>query len=212
MSIPDSFQKELIANLATIAGAMNALIKSPDATVHFDMLAGALWWSDERPASGEIGNSDCLQVLFRYRTSVIINEPEAEYLPYWLAAKSMFPKWPGFDDERCRPDERLATLYRRSQAKGLLSLDLLDITCRLEKEFHGLVPSKAIERHADMNDPPDIRVGELYELTCRCVRFAGMELPADAWDRVRRCVSESLAVDLATVTKECWLVRDLHAG
>ncbi|HEY5316070.1 MAG TPA: hypothetical protein VIK18_26315 [Pirellulales bacterium] len=202
----------LIAMLSTIAGAMNSLTKAPDAVIHYDMLAGALWWSDERPASGQIGNSDCLRVVFRYRTSVIIGEPESQYLPYWLAAENEFPKWPGFAVERCRPNEGLAALYRRSEAKGLLSLDLMDINCRLEKEFQGMVPWRIIEKHADQNEPPDITVGELYELTCRCIRLAGKTAPADAWERVRHSVSESLAVALDLVTKESWLVRDLGAG
>jgi hypothetical protein len=211
MPVPASLQTELIKKLAAIAGAMNALSKSPDATMHYDMLAGALWWSDERPASSQIGNSDCLRVLFRYRTSVIINETEAEYLPYWLAAEKEFPKWPGFDPERCRPDDDLAALYRRSNAEGLLSLHLADIVCRLKNEFRGMVPWKIIEKHVAQNEPPDISMGELYDLTCRCVGLAGHEIPADAWDRVRRCVSESLAIAPDMVTKESWLVRDLRA-
>lgn len=212
MTLPAALQDELIAKLATIAKVMNALTKSPDAVVHYDMLAGALWWSDERPAPDQLDDSDCLRPVFRYRTSEIISEPEPEYLPFWLAAKNAFPKWPGFDPERCKPDDNLAALYRRSEAKGLLSLDLADVVFRLEKQFQGMVPWKLFEKHVDQNEPPDITVGELFDLTCRCVRLAGEEIPADAWDRVRQCVSESLAIAPVVVTKESWLVRDLRAG
>jgi hypothetical protein len=212
MPTPVNLPDELIAKLDTIAGAMNALVKSSEATIQYDMLAGALWWSDERPAIGQIEDSDCLRPVFRYRTSLIISEPEPAYLPYWLAARKAFPQWPGFDLERCRPDESLVALYRRSSARALLSLDLADILCRLDKEFHGMVPWKIIEKHVDKNDPPDITAGELSDLTCRCIRLAGREIPPDAWERVRKTVSESLVVAPEIVMKESWLVRDLHAG
>jgi hypothetical protein len=205
-------QDEVIAKLATIAKVMNTLTKSPDATISYDMLADALWWSDELPAIGTIPGDGCLRPVVHYRTSVIINKPVPECLPYWLAAKMKFPNWPGFDTERCKPDEELAALYRKSKTKGLLSLNLIDIICRLEKQFQGMVPSKIIEKHAYQNEPPDITAGELCDLTCRCIRLAGMEIPADAWERVRGTVAESLAIAPDLVKKDSWLVRDLSAG
>jgi hypothetical protein len=69
-----------------------------------------------------------------------------------------------------------------------------------------------IEKHVDRNDPPDITVGEIHDLTCRCARLAGKDVPADSWDRVRRSVSDSLGVSPELVTKESSLMRDLRAG
>lgn len=203
-------KEQLLAEIVAIAKQMNSLPKSSEATVSYDLLADGLWWSDERiPHSG---SSDSLRVLLRYRTSLIIGEPEDRYLTFWSAAKQAFPNWPGFDPERCGADEGLATIYHKSKKIGMLSLDLMDIVCRLEKAFNGKVPAKIIEKHAYRNDPPDIAVGELYDLTCRCIRMSGSETPPDAWERLRDCVAASLGIDTDSIFRESRLVSDLGAG
>lgn len=57
---------EIAARLAAISGAMNSLTKSADATVQYDMLSGALWWSDERAASGIVDDIEILRHLLHY--------------------------------------------------------------------------------------------------------------------------------------------------
>ena len=203
---------ELIARLATIAGAMNGMTKSADAELHFDLLAGALWWSDERPKFQEAEDHRCLHPVFRFRTTLILDSPEMRFLPYWEEAQRQFPKWPGFATERCSPNDDLAELYRQRNAVGLLSLDLMDIMCRLKKEFVADFPSKMIEKHAYEGTPPDIQAGDIYKLICRAMRLSGNPLPTDAWEHVRGCIANSLGRPAESITDASWLVKDLGAG
>ena len=69
-----------------IADRMNALDFSERADVHYDMLADAIWWSDERPDFDSPEDQWCLQRLFRYRTSLILGRPEPDHeLDCWSA-------------------------------------------------------------------------------------------------------------------------------
>jgi hypothetical protein len=205
-------EAQWIAELGQIAAAMNALPRSANATVAYDLLADALWWSDERPTNSKIAGAGCLRLVFNYRTGLIIDAPKPEFLCYWLAAKKEFPNWPGFDPGRCSGNPQLAAVYRRSAAESLFSLRLAAIGCHLQDEFEGMLPAKVIEKHAHQNEPIDIRAGELYDLTCRAARLAGRQVPSDAWDRVRRSIADGLGVAPELVTKESWLARDLGAS
>jgi hypothetical protein len=207
MSDDDAHRREMFAQLDAIAPDLNRLVKDPNAAIHYDMFSGGLWWSDERLASGAC--TDVLRYLLYYRSKLVDGSAEPGHPEFWLTAKEKFPSWPGFADERCGRDEALAAFQERSGRRALFSIDLTDIIFRLEKEFQGMVPSKIIERHAYGLDPPDISVGELHDLTCRCMRLAGKEVPVDAWERVRKCVSESLGVEQDRISKESCLTRDL---
>lgn len=190
----------------------NALAKSADATVNYCMLAGALYWSDELPPS----SSDDSRLLFRslvnYRTGMIIGEPKTAGLPFWLWAKEAFPNWPGFDAERCKPDETLAAFYRQSDITAMFSFDLEEVFCALEEQFNEMVPRRIIQKRAERTTPPDITAGEIYELVCRCQSLARIEIPADAWQRVRDSVSEAFNISPELVTKASRLGQDLGAG
>jgi len=202
----------MFSRLATIAEAMNGMKKSSDAEIHYDMLAGALWWSDERPDFPQAEDHWCLRPVFRFRTTLILELPEMQFLPYWEEARKQFPKWPGFAVERCSPSVELAELYEQKSALGLLSLDLSDIMCRLKKDFGAGVPSKMIEKHAYERTQPDIQAGDIFNLICRAIRLSGNSLPTDAWDRVRACIAESLGRPAESITETSWLVKDLGAG
>jgi hypothetical protein len=190
----------------------NALAKSGDATLDYCMLSDALCWSDELPPGSASDTLYLFRCLVNYRTKLIIGEPNAAGLPFWLWAKGAFPNWPGFDGDRCRPDETLAGFYRRSEATAMFSFDLEEVFCALEEQFNEMVPRRVIKKRAERTTPPDITAGEIYELVYRCQSLARKEIPADAWQRVRDSVSEALNVSPELVTKASQLGCDLGAG
>ena len=203
---------EWFENLATIASEFNALTKSADAKLQYDLFADAISWSDELP-SGASGDSLYLfRSLVHYRTGLIINEPKPAGHPFWLSAKEAFPNWPGFDEDRCRPDEKLADFYRRAGAEAIFPIELEAIFSLLDDQFDKMVPRRVIEKRAARATPPDITAGEVHELVCRCLRLAQKDIPADAWQRVRDCITEGLNIGPDLVTKRSWLRRDLGAG
>lgn len=140
-------KEELLAEIVAGATRMNALSKSLEATVEYDLLADGLWWSDERPKYGDdaISATNVLRCLFHYRTGLITSAPTSQFLELWEAARGWWPDWPGFSPERCRADDVLTTLHKRMKARGHLSVDLFDIIYRLRGEVGGLVPGKLIE-------------------------------------------------------------------
>jgi hypothetical protein len=66
------------------------------------------------------------------------------------------------------------------------------------------------------NDPPDIRVGDLFDFIRGEVQRSGvldLDLDADAlWPIYQRAISDSLGIDLEEVTKDKGLIHDLGAG
>lgn len=203
---------ELTEKFAAVVKEFDALAKSADARLRYCILADALWWSDEMPP----GVSDDTLYLFRslvnYRTKLIIGEPNAAGLPFWLWTKGAFPNWPGFDGDRCKPDETLAAIYRRSSVTGMFPFDLEEIFCALDERFEKTVPRHVIEKRARRTTPPDITAGEIYDLLCRCLSLARKEIRSDAWQGVRDSVSEALKISPELVTKGSWLRQDLGAG
>ena len=175
-------QDEWIAKLAAIAGALNALVKSPGADIRYDLFGGAIFWSDERPEA-PLEEADCLKLVLRYRTTLIEGNPDPNLRVYWDAGQELFPDWPGFTPERCSVNEKLAEFGRKSSDQGILSIKLLDIVYRLGQEFSAPVSFKAIEKRMDRTDPPDITIREIHDILCRCVRLSGRKLPDDAWER-----------------------------
>ena len=143
---------------------------------------------------------------------MIIGEPNAAGLPFWLWAKEAFPNWPGFDRDRCKPDEMLAALYHRSSSMAMFSLDLEQVFCALEEQFNEMVPRRVIQKRAERTIPPDITAGEIYDLVCRCQSLARKEIPADAWQRVQESVSEAFNISPELVTKASRLGHDFGAG
>ena len=198
---------ELLGRLVQVAPKMNGLVKSPTALVHYDMMAGALWWSDERPDFDEPEYHWCLRPLFRYRTTLILGEPDQRYEHLWEQAKRLFPAWPGFDAERCRDDVQLARLYRIKNRWGLLSFVLADIVYRLQEGLNSRIPRRAIERRAKRRELADITVGEVHDLVCRYIRRSSKIVPADSWDRVRNSVAEATGADREKIVREAWLAN-----
>jgi hypothetical protein len=96
-----------------------------------------------------------------------------------------------------------------------MGIDLLDLAFRLERKFSVQVSRDQFLKLAMRNDPPDIRVGDLFDfLPDEVPRFGVLDLQLDAdilWPIYQRAISDALGVDLEEVTKDKGLVHDLGA-
>ena len=117
------YSASMIERFPIIADRMNSLVFNDRAELHYDMLADALWWSDERPHFNEPEDHACLQRVFRYRTSLILDRPELEDESYWIAAQRDFPDWPGFHPSRCQPNGELVRFFHECHRKAMHSLE-----------------------------------------------------------------------------------------
>lgn len=190
-----------------IAATISSLVKLPEAVIGFEALAGALYWSDEVPRLDDPDYTSWLRPILRYRTTVILGEPDQRYEDAWRQAKRLFPKWPGFASERCRPDSQLAVLYRKKSRASCLSFIGADIVYRLQQTFRTSLPFQAIEELALKRKWADIRIGELHDFVCRHMRQAGVEVPDDSWDRLRHSVAEATGAKQDAIARTTWLAR-----
>ncbi|QDU45269.1 hypothetical protein Mal52_37610 [Symmachiella dynata] len=112
-----------LSDFKKISTAMNAMTFQSDAEISYDLLSDALWWTDERPPLTNFRPRDfwCLRFVFRYRTSVILNDIDEDYEDYWNEALIRFPNWAGFHESRCSPNRELAEIYRQMEAGGMQS-------------------------------------------------------------------------------------------
>jgi hypothetical protein len=96
-----------------------------------------------------------------------------------------------------------------------MGVDILDLVFRLERSFHVRISREQFFRMLDTNEPPDIKVGELFDFMCRKASLAGIiddELDAEAaWLIFQQALSDSLGVDSCDVTKDKWLLQELAA-
>ena len=102
---------ELLLRLESIAPQMNACSRSESAQLNYDMMADAIWWSDERPNFNHAKDHWCLRPVFRYRTTLILGPSEPQWLPFWERALELFPDWPGFHRSRTKSEPKLAAFY-----------------------------------------------------------------------------------------------------
>ncbi|MFN3192896.1 MAG: hypothetical protein ACE361_20470 [Aureliella sp.] len=118
---------ELLDRLDSIAAQMNACRRSWFARLNYDMMADALWWSDERPNFADAEDHWCLRPVFRYRTTLILDAPEPQWKPFWDRSLELFPKWPGFHDSRTSPNSKLVAYLQKHSDAAMADLDeLLD--------------------------------------------------------------------------------------
>jgi hypothetical protein len=110
--------------------AMNQL--DPSAQPSFELLSGALIWSDERKLDSF--DAVCaLRPVWNYRTGLLLGEPPARFEAAWSRAKELFPEWIGFDPSRCTPTPELTALARKLQSKGDREIDKCDRLMRREE-------------------------------------------------------------------------------
>jgi hypothetical protein len=86
-------------------------------------MSGALVWTDETNASGEM--LDALRLLFHCRTQILMQAKQCEWLDYWNAAREIVPNWIGFHHSRCTPNNKLLKLIEDGEKR--LETDLAEI-------------------------------------------------------------------------------------
>lgn len=197
---------EFSNQLGQIAARMNALIKSSEAAIHHDLLAGALWWSDERPAFDEPEHHWCLRPILRYRTSLILGVPDERYESAWEAAKQLFPAWPGFAEEHANLTISLPRSTERSIDTDFFRSGWW-ISCTASRRSSRAGFRRALEKRAYRREWADIAAGELHDLLCRYARRTRRSIPENSWDVVRNSIAESTGADRETITKESLLSR-----
>ena len=96
-----------------------------------------------------------------------------------------------------------------------MGLDLLDVKYRLEQRFGVKVTNEQMTKLAMRNEPPDINVGDLFELIRDQIPQSGvLDLEIDAellWPLFQQEISDALGVNVEDVTKDKGLIHDLGA-
>lgn len=97
-----------------------------------------------------------------------------------------------------------------------MGIDLIDLAFRLERKFGVKISRDQLSKLAMRNDPPDINVGDLFDVIRRALPQAGVldrDLDADVlWPIYQHAISDALGVDLDEITKDKGLIHDLGAG
>ncbi len=88
--------------LRQIAPKLNQLQEDGSARVHYELMSHGLVWTDELPPLDQVepGECTCLRAIWRFRSSLIMGEPEEKFRPAWEEAQKLFPHWPGFLPQR----------------------------------------------------------------------------------------------------------------
>jgi hypothetical protein len=108
-----------------IAEILDKLPVAEDPVVSYDLLSDALVWSDEFPdvpAKEFNERFSNVRFLFRYRTSLIIQEPDERYELLWRCANELFPNWPGLRPDRRLPKTHLIELFRKQRSDAFSAL------------------------------------------------------------------------------------------
>ncbi len=96
------------------------------------------------------------------------------------------------------------------------TIDLADLAFRLERRFGVRISSDHLTTMVMRNDPPEIRVGELFDLVRGEVLQSGvydLDLDADSlWPIYQRAICDAFGIDLEEVTKDKGFIRDLGVG
>ena len=129
----DDDQFDPVQTLTACAEQLNAIC-SPGwwPRVSYEIMSGALIWSDETSADLPVQAIWALRYIRAYRTSLMLNKPREELKPMWDLGLSLFPKWVGFRPERREPSAKLLQIYRRGNVS--LRKCLRNIEREIEKE------------------------------------------------------------------------------
>jgi len=84
--------------------------------MRYDLMSDAILWEDEIPTPFS-GDSRVIRLLLRYRTTVLLGNPDRELECYWLHGRSLFPEWPGFNPSRNTPSQELSEFLENAKAK-----------------------------------------------------------------------------------------------
>jgi hypothetical protein len=103
--------------------------------VFYDIMSGALIWSDETNSKTPVEVIWALRFIVAYRTSLMLNKPREELKPMWNLGLSLFPKWVGFRPERSQATSKLLQTYRRGDVS--LRKCLRDVKLKMDTEDGG---------------------------------------------------------------------------
>ena len=94
--------KDTQDKLNALAPQLNQLPLVQAVDCFYEVLSGGLLWKDEIPdlTGYPPGTFEALRGVIRYRTTLILGEPDQQYQELWSEAQRLFPKWPGFIDAR----------------------------------------------------------------------------------------------------------------
>lgn len=111
-------EQDVLKEYKRMAPTMNTLARSSRAQILYHILADAIYWSDEMPFPIEPLTENCLRLVLRYRTTLILGVPDAKWKPYWEEALRQFPNWIGFDQARRDPTLRDIVVQMRGEANS----------------------------------------------------------------------------------------------
>src|ERR1017187_6856383 len=94
-------------HLDSLVSKLRILKRDVSAGIFFDLMIGALVWTDEKITDLTAEEMGCLRAIFRFRTSIIANEPDERFRNLWNRLRAAYPEWIGFDPPRCQADENL---------------------------------------------------------------------------------------------------------
>jgi hypothetical protein len=97
--------------------------RNVSAEVFYDLMSGALVWTDEKITGLTAEEMGCLRAIFRFRTSIIAREPYERFRNLWNKLRAAYPDWIGFDPSRCQADEDLSKLYHQRKTSSKKYLD-----------------------------------------------------------------------------------------
>jgi len=110
------FSDKVLAMAQTLAftdAAISFLRESvfdPNASVGFEILSGAVHWSDERFmdffCTCSVGGRNYAKELFAFRTSLLVGRPCEELRFPWDEVWARCPEWIGFRSDRVTADRR----------------------------------------------------------------------------------------------------------
>jgi hypothetical protein len=109
----------LLEKLTVLAPKMTALRLRRCAVLRYLSFAAAVYWSDEMPRRLDDDEEDIVRILLRYRTTLILGQPDKELEPYWEAAKQCFPGWIGFSAARVAPNPSVVDFFHDQKERSL---------------------------------------------------------------------------------------------
>ena len=125
-----------LGQYARIAAEMDRIRALAGAEIGYDVLSDAITWSDEYPSdlAGRLEEFDCIKILLRYRTSVLMGDPDESFKPYWDRAMELFPNWAGFRPSRLVASDELKEFYEHSKKHDMRYLKKILRCSDLDRE------------------------------------------------------------------------------
>jgi hypothetical protein len=110
---------EVATKLRILAPLLNRLTLDQGARCFYEWLSGGLLWRDEIPDLSGLpaGTFEALRGVLRYRTALILGQPDESCKDVWQAAQQLFPNWPGFVPARRSVDLHAMCLQVKAKAR-----------------------------------------------------------------------------------------------